>query len=214
MKKLVALLLTILLISTIVGCRQEEDLYDPATPIAGDESSENGDELASESELGADEEEEADSEDEEEADDEADDEDEEEADDENEAASANGNENGIESGVDPLAERVDDYMCEEYIDTFYEDDPWGYYSDLLDDLEDELWYALDELFDRIWDRIDSLGEQEGQIEALEDRAERFEEEIYDLMDILFEQRDEERITVQEFETRMRELIERIRNFQL
>ena len=213
MKKLVALLLTILLIFIIAGCRQEEDLYDPATPIAGDESSENGYELASESELD-DDEDEADSEDEEAVEDEAEDEDEDETDDENEAESANDDENGIESGIDPLAERVDDYMCEEYIDTFYEDDPWGYYSELLDDLEEELWYALDELFDRIWDRIDSLGEQESQIEALEDRAERFEEEIYDLMDILFEQRDEERITVQEFETRMRELIERVRNFQI
>ena len=212
MKKIIALLLTILLVFTIVGCRQAEELDDPATPLAGDESPENGDELASESELDTDNEDDADGEDEDETEDEDDNEDE--ANDEDEAESENGDESGTDSGLDPFAEHVDDYMCEEYVDTFYEDDPWGYYFELVDRLEEELWEALDELFDRLCDRIDSLGEQESQIEALEDRFEIFEEEIYDLMEILFEQRDEEIITVQEFEVRTRELIERIRNFQL
>jgi len=209
MKKIVALLLTILLVFTIVGCRQADNLDEPTTTMAGDESSEDTDELTSESELDEEEEDEADDEDEAEEDDADDD-----VESEDGAESENGNNNGAESAADLLVGHEDNYMCEVEEDTFYEDDPWGYYFELVDGLEDELWEAFDELFDRLCDRIYSLGEQESQIEALEDRFDLFEEEIYDLLDELFEQRDEESITVQEFEVRMRELIERIRNFQI
>jgi len=216
MKKLVALLLTILLIFTFVGCRQAENLYAPTTPIAGDESSVNADELESESEFEADNEEEADNNDEDEADNENEADNESET--EEEFESANGDENGGESATCLFVGHEDDFF--EYTDynyteeDFYASDPWGYHYELVDWLEEEFWEVFDDLHDRLDDRIESLGENESQIEALEDRFDLFEEEIFDLLDILFDQRDEETITVYEFETRMRELIDRVRNFQI